>query len=133
MLLDTHAAVWLAEGDYLSPRALDAIGAALVRGALLVSAVTAWEIALLHDGGRRLFEPSPEQWFAEFAEMPGLSVLPLDWRTALNGQLLPAPFQRDPADRFLVATARERGVPILTRDRNILDYAAAGHVLALPC
>ena len=40
------------------------------------------------------------------------------------------------ADRFVhgaAATARNLGFTILTRDRQILDYAAAGHVQALPC
>jgi PIN domain nuclease of toxin-antitoxin system len=39
----------------------------------------------------------------------------------------------DPADRLLVATARALGVPIVTRDRRILNYAKAGFVDAVPC
>ena len=42
-------------------------------------------------------------------------------------------FHQDPADRLLVATARALDVPILTRDRKILDYAEAGRVKAIAC
>jgi PIN domain nuclease of toxin-antitoxin system len=36
-------------------------------------------------------------------------------------------------DRVLVATARIEGLTLVTRDRAILEYAAQGHVRALPC
>jgi PIN domain nuclease of toxin-antitoxin system len=42
-------------------------------------------------------------------------------------------FHSDPIDRMLVATARIEGLTLVTRDRAILDYAAQGHVRALPC
>ena len=32
-----------------------------------------------------------------------------------------------------IATARELGVPLVTRDRRILDYAEQGHVDAIAC
>jgi PIN domain nuclease of toxin-antitoxin system len=45
----------------------------------------------------------------------------------------PGDVHRDPADRFLVATARALDIPIVTRDAAILAYASAGHVRALRC
>ena len=36
--------------------------------------------------------------------------------------------QGDPADRIIVATARQLGATVVTRDRRILDYGASGHV-----
>lgn len=33
----------------------------------------------------------------------------------------------------MIAIARELDVPLITRDRAILDYAAAGHVRAIAC
>jgi PIN domain nuclease of toxin-antitoxin system len=47
--------------------------------------------------------------------------------------MLPPPIHKDPADRLLIATARSLNVPIVTRDRFILDYAEAGHVDAIVC
>jgi PIN domain nuclease of toxin-antitoxin system len=46
---------------------------------------------------------------------------------------LPGRLHDDPIDRILVATARREGLTLITRDRAILDYAAQGHVRALPC
>jgi PIN domain nuclease of toxin-antitoxin system len=37
----------------------------------------------------------------------------------------------EPADRIIAATARALGATLVTRDRRLLDYAAAGHVAAL--
>jgi predicted nucleic acid-binding protein len=34
-------------------------------------------------------------------------------------------------DRLMIATARSLGVPIVTRDSHILDYARGGHVQAI--
>jgi len=38
----------------------------------------------------------------------------------------------DPADRFIVATARRLDAVLLTRDAAVLEYGAAGHVKARP-
>jgi PIN domain nuclease of toxin-antitoxin system len=46
---------------------------------------------------------------------------------------LPAPVHNDPTDRIIIATAREHDLTIITRDRAILAYGAAGHVKTLVC
>jgi PIN domain nuclease of toxin-antitoxin system len=46
---------------------------------------------------------------------------------------LPGPLHNDPADRLLITTARALDIPIVTRDRRILDYARAGAVAAVAC
>ena len=46
---------------------------------------------------------------------------------------LPEGMHRDPADRIIVATAREFGLRVVTRDRKILSYAEKGHVMAVAC
>lgn len=54
IVLDTHALVWWVNGnDQLSPRARKAIEKELAEdGQILVSAITAWEIAMLVAKGR---------------------------------------------------------------------------------
>lgn len=47
--------------------------------------------------------------------------------------ILPHLNHKDPIDRILIATAREHDLTIVTRDRAILDYGAAGHVRTLAC
>lgn len=44
-----------------------------------------------------------------------------------------AALNNDPIDRILIATAREHDLTIITRDRAILAYGAAGHVKTLAC
>jgi PIN domain nuclease of toxin-antitoxin system len=110
-----------------------AVRAAIPQSGLLVSPITAWEIGLLAAKGRlQLALPAPS-WFMRFAGLPGIRVTPLTVSAAMAASYLPEPFHKDPADRLLVAVARELGVPVVTRDDKILDYAAAGHVQAIPC
>lgn len=40
---------------------------------------------------------------------------------------------KDPGDCYLVATARIRNVPVITRDRVILTIATTGFVEAVAC
>ena len=58
---------------------------------------------------------------------------PLTSAIALATAELPNPLHDDPADRLLIATARDLDVPLVTRDARILAYAAAGHVRAIAC
>ena len=137
LLLDTNAAIFLAE-DMLQPAVLEVIIQGAIAGGLLLSPVTAWEIGRLcqprrNAPSRLTLDPSPELWFAKLLNQPTVRMTPLTATAALASSMLPGEFHDDPADRLLVATARELGVPLVTRDRSIIDYAAAGHLLVLPC
>jgi PIN domain nuclease of toxin-antitoxin system len=46
---------------------------------------------------------------------------------------LPGTPPRDPADRIIAATARCYGHAIVTRDGELMPYAAAGHVHVIAC
>jgi PIN domain nuclease of toxin-antitoxin system len=52
---------------------------------------------------------------------------------AIDASYLSGELHGDPGDRLLIATARHLGVPIVTRDRRIIDYAAAGWVRVIAC
>lgn len=135
MLLDTCAAIWVGNRDFLRPAALQAVRAAAARAELLVSPITAWEIGLAatHRGNALILLPSPQAWLADLLARPGVRLAQLEPRVALNASYLPGQLHRDPADRLLIATARELGVPLVTRDQRILAYAAQGHVQAIAC
>jgi PIN domain nuclease of toxin-antitoxin system len=60
--------------------------------------------------------------------MPHLSV-----ETLTDSCELPGTPPDDPADRIIIATAREADMTIVTRDKQILEYSRAGHVRALVC
>ena len=135
LLLDTHALLWSMAGT-LDGKVVEAIAKAVQANGLLVSPVSAWELGMLSrplSGSPRVrLAPSPERWFNQVLAKPGLTDAPLSVAIALAASALPE-FHRDPADRLLVATARALNVPIVTRDRKILDYAEAGHVKAVAC
>jgi PIN domain nuclease of toxin-antitoxin system len=44
---------------------------------------------------------------------------------------LPGEIHSDPADRFLIATARTRRAVLATHDEKIIAYGKAGHVKVL--
>lgn len=133
MLLDTHALIWFSFGEKLATAAQERIELSLSQDVVLVSAVTAWEIGNLVRLRRLHLFSAPAQWFAQATSHPGIRVVSLEASVALASTELPGILHRDPADRFLVATARALNVPIVTRDEHILTYAAAGHVRAVPC
>ena len=131
ILLDTHVLLWWASGDLqrLSPQARAAIEAEIERAALpgqapglLVSAISCWEVAMLVQRGRLALSLEVERWLAVVASIPAVRLLPLEPAVAVAATRLPEPFHADPADRFLVAQARELAVPLLSADRKIRDY-----------
>ena len=134
ILLDTHALIWWAAGNHsrLSANALAAIDQEIESAArpggspgLLVSAISCWEVAMLVNRGRLALSLDVERWFALLASHPAVRLLGLDPAVAVAATRLPEPFHADPADRFLVAQARELGIPLLSADNKILSY---GHV-----
>jgi PIN domain nuclease of toxin-antitoxin system len=138
VLLDTCAIIWLFNGEPLAPEAEKAIVDAGLAGGIHISPASAWEIGMLARprGGRNLavtFLPDPKTWFGKVVSRPGVRLAALSPGIAIDSSHLPEPLHADPADRLLISTARHLAVPIVTRDRRILDYAAAGHVQAMAC
>ena len=133
LLLDTHAVLWLDSGERMKGEALQAIDAAAQEGAVLVSPVSAWEIGLLVRKGRISLDIDALAWFERFLALPGVRLTPLTVAAAITSSELPEPFHGDPADRLLVASARELDCPIVTRDRKILEYAESRAVQAIAC
>lgn len=138
VLLDTCAAIWLANGDPIAPAALAAISYAALADGIFVSPASAWEVGLLSRvrGANQpavSFLPDPQSWFARLMGGPGIKEAPLLPEIAIASSHLPEPLHGDPADRFIIATARHHQIPIITRDGRIIDYAAQGHVNVIAC
>jgi PIN domain nuclease of toxin-antitoxin system len=135
VLLDTCAAIWIGNRALIAPDALQAIRAAARTRGILVSAVTGWEIGLAttRPGHPLVLLPTAQLWLADLLARPGFRSVPLEAEVALSASYLPGSLHRDPADRLLIATARELGVPLVTRNQRILDYAGQGHVDAIAC
>jgi PIN domain nuclease of toxin-antitoxin system len=136
LLIDTCALVWLAalaEGDQLGPAA-DALDEARLSGRpVVLSPISAWEIGMLAAKGRLPMSISPRAWLESVMRAAGLAWAAMPVEVLLASSVLPGHPHGDPADRIIVATAREYGLRVVTRDRAILSYAAQGHVLAVAC
>jgi PIN domain nuclease of toxin-antitoxin system len=119
LLLDTCALLWLAQGGgALSARAVAAIDEA---GMVFISAITAFECTLKYHQ-RKLELPAPPQiWLNEVLSHHRVEVLPLDLETCVASAEL-AWHHRDPADRFIIATAKLRQLAIVTGDRSFSLY-----------
>lgn len=129
LLLDTCVVLWLANGTEMTPEARTA----LENRNIHVSPISAWEIANLVRKNRIAISLPVARWFRQVtgkvsAVMPQLSV-----ETLTDSCELPGTPPDDPADRIIIATAREADLTIVTRDRHILEYSHAGHVRALVC
>lgn len=133
LILDTHVWLWLMTGDATLRRtpALALIEQAALDARLLVSAISVWEIGMLEAKGRISLPVDAMQWVAKALAAPGVRLQPLTPAIALHSSRLPGDFHGDPADRILVASARQLDAVLVTRDGKILDYAAAGFVKTL--
>ena len=126
LLLDTHIALWLDSGDgQLRPATRALIdGCWQNGGTVCLSAVSAWEIALLVDTRRIELDVPIEAWITRFLERPGIEAAPLGLRAACRSYRFYQLEHRDPADRLLIATAIELACPLVTYDERIFRFAA---------
>jgi PIN domain nuclease of toxin-antitoxin system len=134
LLLDTCAAIWIAEGAPLSDAAIAALEAASdARAPVFVSPMTAWEIGILMARGRLKSPLRPASWFRRLLDVPGVRLTDMTPDVLIASSFLPGDLHRDPVDRILAATARELDYVLVTRDSALLDYAAQGHLQGLAC
>jgi PIN domain nuclease of toxin-antitoxin system len=131
IVLDTHVLVWTLQDDSkLGPGARTLIDEQ-IHDAVLIPAISVWEIALLVKKGRLGLNSDMTRWIGQALDLPGVFLAPLEPSISIDSVMLPGEFHNDPADRLIVATARYHEAPLLTMDRAILDYANAGHVQAI--
>jgi PIN domain nuclease of toxin-antitoxin system len=133
VLLDTHAALWLAEGAQMRRESIDAIESAADDASVFLSPVSAWEIGVLVAKGRFRLRQPPEIWLEAFLATPGIGIIPLDPLAAVRSYSIAGLASSDPADRLLVATAQMFDLTFVTRDRKILAYAKSGPLRAIEC
>jgi len=134
LLLDTCAAIWLAEDEPISQAALAELDkAATEKVQVFISPMTAWEIGLLNARGHLLMSMSPRAWFEALLAVPGVALAELPPNILISSSFLPGTPPKDPVDRIIAATAREKGLKLITRDKLLLDYAKQGHIEALAC
>ena len=125
IVLDTHALIWWVNGDQqLSSVARKAIAKELAAdgGQILVSAISAWEIAMLIAKDRLVLTMDLDDWLATVDSIEGVMIVALSTEVAVQSVRLPGSFHADPADRIIVALARHFSVPLITADSRIQTY-----------
>ncbi|HEU5411001.1 MAG TPA: type II toxin-antitoxin system VapC family toxin [Candidatus Acidoferrales bacterium] len=116
LLLDTHIWVWsLTEPQRLSRRVHRELTDA--GNELWLSPVSTWEALLLHAKGRIRLHGGIREWVSS-ATAP-FREAPLTHEIVLAARELNLP-HKDPADRFLAATAGTLGLTLVTADDRLL-------------
>ncbi|HKN74072.1 MAG TPA: type II toxin-antitoxin system VapC family toxin [Candidatus Acidoferrum sp.] len=120
ILLDTHALIWWLEGGAkLSPAARLAI--ANPESTVLVSAASAWEIAIKQQAGKFRM-PELVKDFQGRLQQEGFVELPISIEHAVKAGTLPGS-HKDPFDRVLIAQAQVENAAMVTRDSLFRKYA----------
>ena len=121
VLLDTHALVWLLEGDeHLGNQARRLAEMAVKEDTLLVSAMTFWEVAILVQRHRLVLVQPVANWRRNVLEL-GIAEIPVTGDIGILATELEA-FPLDPADRIIAATAMVNGARLITADARILGW-----------
>jgi PIN domain nuclease of toxin-antitoxin system len=122
LLLDTHVWLWsLLAPENLVPRVV----AALENPAneIWLSPISTWELMALSAKGRISLNEPVDSWVTKaFAAAP-LKEASLTHAVALETRAIKLP-HRDPADYFIVATARVYGLTLVTADRQLIRSRA---------
>ena len=119
MILDTCALLWLAhEQENMSQETLRKIDDAPV---VHVSAISCFEIGLKYRSNKLTLPVPPGDWFEEILKHHDISVIDLDRDICLKATELPI-IHRDACDRFIIATAILRGLPVVTADQRFAEY-----------
>lgn len=132
VLLDTHAWVWLLNGSArLGPKARKAVQRSLAEEAVLVSAISPWEVAMLVSKGRLVLDCDVDEWVQKALSLPGSRLEPITPEVAVASTRLPGTLHSDPADHIIAATARHLGSTLVTVDQLLLEYGKDGHLKTL--
>ncbi len=119
ILLDTHTLLWMDRDDEsLGRRSRDLIQQVWKDNMVAVSSISFWEAALLDQRGRVVLPLAVEVWRNDLLQA-GIREIALDGRIALLSATL-VDLPRDPADRFIVATAIHCNALLITADSKIL-------------
>jgi PIN domain nuclease of toxin-antitoxin system len=96
-----------------------------------ISAITVWEVAVLEAKRKITLSMDCRTWVEGGLSAPGVRFAELTPSIAIESAQLPGILHGDPADRILIATARQLKAILVTRDVSILEYGRLGHMSVL--
>ncbi len=119
-LIDTHCWLWWnAAPERLSPEAREIV--ADPSNEIMLSAASAWEIAIKHALGKLRLPEAPATYVESRLLLNRMTGLPIHLRHALHAGELP-PHHRDPFDRMIIAQARVEALTVITADEVFRRY-----------
>ena len=119
LLLDTHIWFWLASDvGRIGKRAV--LELTNPNNELWLSPISTWELLTLNAKGRVRLSGEPESWVKRATR--GIREAPLTREIALVAVQIP--MHRDPADRFLAATAQVLDLTLVTADEKLLGLGS---------
>jgi PIN domain nuclease of toxin-antitoxin system len=95
---------------------------------VLISAISVWELGMLVEKKRIRVEMDPLDWVQQALDKPGIKLVPLSPRISIESTRLPGEIHCDPADRMLIATAKEESAVLVTCDDKILEYGKGRYI-----
>lgn len=126
IILDTHIWLrWLSVDEPLPATLVKKIEQA---PDLSVSAISCWEVAYLAKRGRVELSLPIKEWLHAALELSGVTMLPIDTEIARIAAGLPD-HHRDPADRFIIASALHHKAKIISFDTQFPAYTELKHLL----
>lgn len=116
---DTNALIYFSTGrSHLSTRALAAFESAVQNQALIyIPAPALWEVSNLEKAGHINLRMPCQNWLDELLALKGFDVVPLD--AEIIAETRNYGFNDDIFDATIVATAKLKDIPLITRDMAI--------------
>ena len=119
LLLDTHVWFWYLMGSERLPEGLrDSLDRQA--GRIWLSPISMWELGVLETKGRLLLQGGVRAWVTDAMKCFPLRLADLNTEVALSSLELELP-HRDPADRFLAATALVFDLTLATVDQRLVE------------
>ena len=132
LLLDTHVWLWTMSNEpALKPSVRVLIEEAQRERRLFVPTFAFLEVAQKEHAGKLGIQDGLDNLIHRTLAPGKFMLAEVTLPVLVAAYRLPGAFHGDPADRIIVATAREGGYTLLTRDERILAYSTQGHVTAL--
>ena len=119
-LFDTHALIWWFSDDSLLPPTVREI-IADTDNTQLVSAASAWELAIKYRLGKLRKVADLVSDFSGRIEREGFQLLPISAEHGIRAGMLPG-MHKDPFDRMLIAQAQAENVPIISNEMVFENY-----------
>ena len=121
ILVDTHVLIWLDQDDpALGRNSRTLVDEALREGALVASAVSFWEVAMLVEKRRIAMDMPLAEWRMDLLGA-GLVEVAVDGSIGITAAELEGA-HADPADRMIIASALATVADLLTADKLMLGW-----------